>query len=338
MDDQITSTGLHLRENLKGRIENLAMSPSYANTMIPVFEAIMNSIHSIQERFGDDWAKSGIIQVTTHQDQDGNPHSFTVEDNGSGLTKENFDSFLTYDSRLKVKKGGKGVGRLTWLKVFEKVHISSFFLNDDTQMTRTFDFILDNQNALRNHYCKENKHFAELRTTVKLETLKNGYSSLCPKKLETIAHRIVAHFLPFLIGDECPDITITNEAESFKLRQIITDHTYRPEAVTFDIENVGSFSIRHLLLSKSLVEKGAEHTVFLAAHDRIVTDHGINNQTGLDTSFDHEGSQVIYVGIVSSIFLDDNVTQERNNFDITKNTLRLITKKAEEHSKSPSEK
>jgi hypothetical protein len=73
MNAKALPTTLHLKENLKGRIENLAMSPSYANTLIPVFEAIMNSIHAVQDRFGDQSAKKGVIHVTVHQDQDGTP-------------------------------------------------------------------------------------------------------------------------------------------------------------------------------------------------------------------------------------------------------------------------
>ena len=64
MDSKTEHTSLHLKENLKGRIENLAMAPSYANTLIPVFEAIMNSIHAVQDRYADDWAEKGEIRVT----------------------------------------------------------------------------------------------------------------------------------------------------------------------------------------------------------------------------------------------------------------------------------
>lgn len=334
MNEAAPSTSLHMKENLKGRIENLAMSPSYANTLIPVFEAIMNSIHAVQDRFGDDWAKKGLIRVTVHQDQDGNPHSFTIEDNGIGLDDENFDSFRTYDSRLKVTKGGKGVGRLTWLKVFEKVAISSVYQSSDSLMERAFDFVLDNQQAFQKYRLGVRKEKSDQRTLVQLKTLKDGYNSHCPKKLETISHRIAAHFLPFLIGEDCPDISVADDTESHSLRQIIADHTHNPKSQTFDVEDVGSFTIKHLLLNKSLVEKGTEHTVYLAAHDRIVTDHGINNQTGLDGPFTHGDNQVVYVGIVSSSVLDDNVTQERNNFDIPKKTLKLITGEAEDLAKA----
>ena len=333
MDKQTAPTSLHLKENLQGRIENLAMAPSYANTLIPIFEAIMNSIHAVQDRFADDWAKKGVIQVTVLEDEEGNPHSFTIEDNGIGLDDANFESFRTYDSRQKVKKGGKGVGRLTWLKVFERINISSVFENGKTTMQRRFDFLLDNEQAFQNYSLVQASAGEGLRTFVHLKMLKDGYRSHCPKKLETIAHRIAAHFLPFLIGEDCPDILVSNQDETLSLRQIIADNTHEPSTDKFEIDDVGSFSIKHLLLSKSLVEKGTEHTIYLSAHDRIVTDHGINNQTGLDTPILNGDMPMIYVGIVSSEYLDDNVTQERNNFDITKNTLKLITKEAEDLAK-----
>ena len=334
MATEVKLTSLHLKENLEGRIENLAMAPSYANTLIPVFEAIMNSIHAVQDRFGDNWVEKGEIRVTVHQDEEGNPHSFSIEDNGIGLDDNNFESFRTYDSRQKVKKGGKGVGRLTWLKVFEKVHVASVYDRSENPTERRFDFVLDNKQAIQNYYAGEPQERPDIRTCVQLNILRDGYYSHCPKKLDTISHRIAAHFLPFLIGDECPSIFVRNSVNEYSLRTIIADHTYEPKSESFEIQDVGSFKIKHLLLSKSLVEKGTEHTIYLSAHGRIVMDHGINNQTGLDTPIGHEDDQVFYVGIVSSAFLDDHVTQERNNFDISKSVLKLITKEAEERAKS----
>ena len=333
MTDTAPPTSLHLKENLKGRIDNLAMSPSYANTLIPVFEALMNSIHSVQERFGDDWVKQGSINLTVECDSEGNPESFVITDNGVGLNDDNFESFRTYDSRLKAKKGGKGVGRLTWLKVFERVNIISKFELQAGVSQRSFDFVLDNEKAFQNYVLRAWDTKPELQTRVELHALKDGYRSHCPKRLETITHRIAAHFLPFLIGDQCPNITVSSATENHSLRQIIEAHTHNPQSLSVDVPDVGTFTIRHLLLSKALVEGGTEHTVYLAAHDRIVTDHGINNQTGLDSAFNFEEDPVFYVGIVSSEFLDNSVTQERNNFDIPKATMKQITKAAEEAAK-----
>lgn len=333
MGELANTTTLHLKEDLEGRIANLAMAPSYANTLIPLFEAVMNSIHAVQDRFGDSWPKKGRINVTVIEDSDGNPQSFTIEDNGIGLTERNFDSFRTYDSRAKIKKGGKGVGRLTWLKVFESVRVSSIFEEGSARKERRFNFVLNNQAAFQDYALNEFNGADEIRTFIELKNLRDGYRSRCPKKLETIAYRIAAHFLPFLIGDQAPTIIITNSTESFNLSCFVSSNMFEPKSETFEIEGVGKFSIKHLLLNKALIDTGAEHTVYLAAHDRIVTSHGINNQTGLDTPISHGEVQTYYVGITSSDYLDENVTQERNNFDIEKETYKAITKASEEAAK-----
>ena len=108
MNDSQASNPLKLQEDLAGRIANLAMKPSHANTLIPLFEAIMNSIHSVQDRFGEDnWEENCDIEVQVLQDENRDTHSFKIIDNGIGLTDENFQSFRTYDSRLKSSRGGR---------------------------------------------------------------------------------------------------------------------------------------------------------------------------------------------------------------------------------------
>src|SRR5687768_2769141 len=109
---------LTFRSNLERRVRNLALghrTPS--NALVPLFEAVYNAIHALQDRFADNWQENGKIEIEllglSKRDID-----FIVTDNGVGLNDENFRSFLTYDSDLKVKRGGKGVGRLSWLKVF----------------------------------------------------------------------------------------------------------------------------------------------------------------------------------------------------------------------------
>ena len=86
---------------------------------MPLMEAVSNSIHAITERFDDKAGKRGRIDVTVIRDlEDENEPvlGFDVGDNGVGFTEENYKSFLTPDSRHKEKRGGKGVGRLGWLK------------------------------------------------------------------------------------------------------------------------------------------------------------------------------------------------------------------------------
>lgn len=48
---------------------------------------------------------------------------FIVEDNGLGFTPENMSSFETLDSDYKAGIACRGVGRLLWLKAFDRVSI-----------------------------------------------------------------------------------------------------------------------------------------------------------------------------------------------------------------------
>lgn len=112
-----------LRTNLRHQIRQTPL-PKW-KPIIPLFEAVMNSIQSIRD------AKlppnSGNIQIEIERDIDllqGENQSikaFTITDNGVGLNDLNFDSFNTAYSDYKEKIGGKGLGRFTWLKAFERV-------------------------------------------------------------------------------------------------------------------------------------------------------------------------------------------------------------------------
>ena len=128
----------------EGRIENIALAPNAKNALFPLFEAIMNSIQAIEERFGRDDLVSGQIEITVHKDEHGEPTGFSVADNGIGFTTENLVSLRKFDSRKKAKIGGKGVGRLLWLKVVEKAAIQSQFFEDGAWKSISFDFTVTN--------------------------------------------------------------------------------------------------------------------------------------------------------------------------------------------------
>lgn len=99
-----------LRSNLVKRIARLPKPARTSDALQPLFEAISNSIHSTQAKFGENVATQGsvVISVTTGRKQA--PVSITVEDNGLGLDEANYDAFMTTDTDNKIAIGGKGVG------------------------------------------------------------------------------------------------------------------------------------------------------------------------------------------------------------------------------------
>ena len=61
-----------LRPNLVKRIERLPKPTNVAEALQPLFEAVSNSIHSTQAKFGDDVARDGrvVVNVATDRDKD----------------------------------------------------------------------------------------------------------------------------------------------------------------------------------------------------------------------------------------------------------------------------
>src|SRR5262245_48251735 len=100
-----------LKENLEGRIRNLALSPSTpGNALVPLFEAIYNSIQAIENRFPDSAPQDGRISVVIERGDNISTCNMIVIDNGIGLDDTQFEAFCTIDTSAKLKIGGKGIG------------------------------------------------------------------------------------------------------------------------------------------------------------------------------------------------------------------------------------
>ena len=123
-----------IKTSLVGRLRNLQLSKSRA--LLPLFEAVVNSIHSIDERLGKDPSYSISAskididikyssQLSLDKKQQPEIIGFNIIDNGIGFEKSNYESFQTLDSLYKQAKGCHGIGRLLWLKAFENVNVES---------------------------------------------------------------------------------------------------------------------------------------------------------------------------------------------------------------------
>ena len=89
---------------------------AYSNTLLPLFEAIVNSIQAVEEYSS---TSPGIINIDIVRsmqkviDFDGRLPDivdFYITDNGIGFNEKNYESFNYAHSTYK--KGGKGIGCL----------------------------------------------------------------------------------------------------------------------------------------------------------------------------------------------------------------------------------
>lgn len=107
----------------------------------PVYEAISNSLeaHSknIYVTFHTDISQ---INLSTEISKQAKINGFEIVDDGDGFNKKNRDSFGELWTTAKQNLGCKGVGRLTWLKVFKTIHITSKIKDSKIEFTFSENF------------------------------------------------------------------------------------------------------------------------------------------------------------------------------------------------------
>ena len=119
-----------MKINLKRIIRNL----KGVTVCTAIQESVVNSIQAHATKINIDikLEEQLINDEVTFQVK-----SLAVEDDGDGFTKKNRDSFREYGSDTKLHLGCKGIGRMTFLAISDKVEINSHF--DNTSVSINFD-------------------------------------------------------------------------------------------------------------------------------------------------------------------------------------------------------
>ena len=298
--------------DFRGRISNISLAPSPNNSLAPLFEAITNAIQAVEDKFGKDNLAKGVIEVDVvrSSDEHAKLSGFIIRDNGIGFDENNLTAFLTADSRYKIKRGGKGVGRFLWLKVFEKAHISSYYESDGSKKI-SFDFVLDDEHQVRNLSISESS--APTGSSIELGPFHPEYAAHCPAKTSTIQNKIISHFLSYFLNMHAPRIIVIDGGEKDDLFDMFTNAVSQDKEYLFDLsyeEDVYKFSLHAFLLPKKFSddEKG-NNAIYYGAHSRTVERHQMDQALGLKQI---EGGNV-YFGFVESEYLNKIVNLERTH-------------------------
>lgn len=311
-----------MKIDIRGRVDNLRLAASHG--LRPVFEAIANSVHAIEDR-QDREEVEGQIEIVVYRDtgqevlhQDkrkSDPISeFEVSDNGIGFDETNFESFETSDSRHKVARGGKGIGRLLWLIAFDRAVVQSVFSDAAGNLKRrSFKFTYSERGTQDSRL--EDALGSTVGTTIKLIGFKSKFRDACVKSLESLAQRIIEHCLEFLAMPSAPSMVLRDATtgQSIDLNSVFAEH-FRTSQDDFEIGGQ-RFRLTHVMSSPRPNET---HTVNYCAHNRaVVTDALSNDVPNLDTSLHDEerDRKFIYSGYLSSPALDERVLPERTRFE-----------------------
>lgn len=325
---------MKLETNLPGRLRNTQL-PQAAG-LLPLFEAVVNSIHAIEEAglSGRDAITIEILRDALPPSLDlddskkkpgreatGEIRGFRITDNGIGFNDENMASFRTLDSDHKADKGCRGVGRLMWLKAFESAKVSSIYESGGAFLERSFTF--DAESGVSEVESRGDESRQARETSITLDGFRKKYRDASPKTTKTIASNLFEHCLWYFVREGgAPVIRILDDGEEINLDDTYAEHMHSSaETERVDIKGY-TFDLIHVKLRSHNLPA---HVMALCAGNRLVKEEKLNGKVpGLFGRISDEDGAFLYACYVSSEFLDDCVRPERTGFDLAETTEPLF--------------
>ena len=317
-----------MRMDLAGRLRNTKVAVQDA--FLPLFEAVVNSIHSTEDCFGDDVAAKGRVEIHVHRVPQlpipgtmGRPpieliQSFMVVDNGLGFTDANLASFETADSTAKLAKGGKGIGRLTWLVVFNRAEIESTFLNTEGQVRhRSFTFS-PSATGIGDYKEYDVVHDnAVVETRIRLLGVRDTYAEPLRKGLDVIAEKIFEHCFNYFVLSRCPRVTVIDQQADGTTSVLLNDRAAELEISDLDSLRVGEheFHLRHV---RQRHAAGRRHLGHLLANDRVVSSFQLSevSDLGPEPIRSPDGEPQVHHVYVGGSALDAAADSTRTHFTL----------------------
>ncbi|MDR0760334.1 MAG: ATP-binding protein, partial [Treponema sp.] len=161
-----------------------------------LFEAVSNALYccvnnqdiKITVQFKREYRANELIK------DDGNfITAVNVTDNGTGFTDGNFAKFTKTIYKTN-HEGGKGLGRVAFLKVFNDVSVVSCFEENGVYYSRNFKFNADTIKDTK----KETALKKNPETTIYLKNTKSDFRDNAKKPTEYYSDGILNHFYIFL--------------------------------------------------------------------------------------------------------------------------------------------
>lgn len=299
--------------NLKGKVKNFSLPKD--QPLIPLFEAIVNSINAIDEKRASDTTFIGQITISIIRDnsilKENDEYTilgFSVEDDGIGFNDNNMNSFMEADSEYKSDIGGKGVGRFSWLKAFSNAEIKSTFIKDNDFYSRNFFFSLEDS-IIDNSATQISEN--NTGTIVRLTSFINNYDKKIPKDIDTIAIKIIQHCFIYFLRNDCPNIYLKDNSQNICLNDIFKREIKLDRKVNLSISN-RIFELNHFKIHDQNFH--IKNKVLFCADSRAVIKMNLEKfVTNLDSSI-YRKEHYWYVGVLTGEYLDANVDMNRISF------------------------
>ncbi len=315
--------------NIKRLVENIR---SGTNVYTPLVELVVNAIQAIDEK------KPGKGLVDIQIVRDGQEDlidklqavdGFVVTDNGIGFTQENRDAFDTVYTEKKVADGGKGFGRFTCLKYFDRMHVASIFADNDGLHQRTFVMGLDTDIITAETITPTDQ--TDTGSVVEISGIKSV--KFPDKGIDVISRVVVERLLPYFVDAEqpCPRVVI-RDAGSTLPPVSLNDYLAKESSQIVELPITdGTFTIGPKDAEKSFLVRVFKFyspriprsKVSLVAHRREVTDVALQNYVPefaeefyepAEDGTASKGRNFVIKAYVFGDYLNDNVSLERGEF------------------------
>jgi hypothetical protein len=306
-----------MKTNVKGLVRSLDLRHSQG--IFPLYEAVSNAMDAVADRTGK--MTEGRIDVhllrkhdlaATGSDELQPIDGVRVADDGIGFDEQHVASFREAYTEHKLKSGGKGVGRFTYLKVFNTVAIKSTFRDlSGSLKTRSFCFSIEQE--VFDESVTDAAAGVGPGTEVTLAGMRNEYATAWPREADAVAQRLVMHFLIRFASTATPAMMLYDQGTAPIDLRVVFDGTVQPniQETTFEVGN-HSFALQ--LLRQHSGRDG--HDLNYCAGGRKVTGGPLRKlMPDLPQIFqEEEGSTFALLVLVTGEYLDQHANSARTDF------------------------
>jgi hypothetical protein len=251
---------------------------------------------------------------------------FVITDNGIGLNDFLFGHFCELDTEYRAEKKGRGIGRLSWIKVFTGAEVVSVFSREGAPVERSFTFKLSNERPFDDYAEASQPKSATNGTIVQLGDFRDLYRAKAYAEPEDIRNSLLAHFIALFAQPKRLKIDLVDEQRTTNLSDLFFDSIVSDKKpVDIVIDDNHAALMLHILMPKKLAPIG--NSLIYCAADRSVVTKPISEVIGLKVLPNEDHGPLIYIGLISGPLFDGALNHERTGFDFGDVDFELVNKK-----------
>ena len=299
-----------------------------AHRFQPLFEAIENAFNSIEERMLEDPEfREGRVDIQIHRVQvntfkeiskttitPSEISGFSVTDNGVGFRPINWAAYQEVYTSHKKTKGGKGVGRLSYLQAFDDAEVNSIYKHEGKHYCRTFKIVRSQGGTSEEKNCEIENETS--RTILNLNSFNLKLRRKSPKALDAIARQLAEHFFKRLSVGTQIEIYLKDDWDDTEidLRRFCNEEMVLDKAEVSLPIGPHLFRLTH---TKCRTRVADRHQAHLCADGRVVTSYPFtNNHLPSNGALTSSDNRYFYVAFVEGELLNSEATHDRLGFTL----------------------